>query len=375
MKNKRYNHTRSGILVGIGSRGKVVLLSSKPDIHRTSLFSAIILHLPWLALAFILLTSCSDKTETQIPASETWNPTPYELVIPLGFPGMNIPEDNLLTVEGIQLGRMLYYDSIIDLKNNRACASCHVQENSFSLSTDNCMPHLNLAWSSAFLWDGKVEGSLEDIMLFEVDDFFMTDVTKLNEHSEYPDLFFKAFGTRNITSKEVAYALAQFERTKISSNSKWDRHLRGEVSLSQAETLGYVVFSTEKGDCFHCHGTTLFTSNLFHNNGLDSIPLQGRAGITGDNNDIGKFKSPTLRNIEFTAPYMHDGRYETLEEVIDFYSSGVKWSPTIDPLMKNVNQGGVRLTDEDKINLIAFLKTFSDTSYLNNPALSNPFQK
>jgi cytochrome c peroxidase len=326
-----------------------------------------------LVLAVIFLASCEDKTETQLPPSETWNPTPYELVIPQGFPDVFIQNDNVLTVEGIQLGRMLYYDSIIDLKSNRACASCHLQENSFSLSLDNCMPHLNLAWSNAFLWDGKVEGSLEEIMLFEVEDFFQTDLTKLNNHTEYPDLFFKAFGTRNITSKEVAYALAQFERTKVSSNSKWDKYLRGEATLSQAEALGFEVFYTEKGDCFHCHGTILFTDNQFHNTGLDSIPSQGRAAISGNQNDIGKFKSPTLRNIEFTSPYMHDGRFETLEEVIDFYSTGVSWSPTIDPLMKKVNQGGIHLTDEDKINLIAFIKTLSDTSYLYNPALSSPF--
>jgi len=267
---------------------------------------------------------------------------------------------------------MLYYDSIIDFGNDRACATCHVQENSFT-SVENCLPHLNLAWNNAFLWNGKIEGTLEEIMLFEVEDFFQTDLTKLNTHSEYPELFFKAFGTNNITSKEVANALAQFERTKISSNSKWDRYLKGEVTLTQAEALGFEVFFTEKGDCFHCHSTILFTDHLFHNNGLDSIPEQGRAEISGDQNDIGKFKSPTLRNIEFTAPYMHDGRYETLEDVMDFYSKGVIWSPTIDPLMKKVSQGGVQLNDQDKVNLIAFLKTLSDTSYINNPTFSNPF--
>ncbi len=337
------------------------------DIIKTSISSGIFLFL------LIVLISCNNETDDAQPISEVYDPTPYEMDIPQGFPDMFIHEDNALTVEGIELGRRLYYDSILDLNEARACASCHIQQSAFSLSDENCMPQLNLAWSNAFLWNGLIEGSLEDIMLFEVEDFFFTDLTKLNSHSEYPDLFFEAFGTRDITSKEVAYALAQFERIKISSNSKWDRYLRGEVSLTQSEAQGFEVFFTEKGDCFHCHGSILFTTNSFYNNGLDSEPSEGRAGITGDPNDFGKFKSPTLRNIEFTAPYMHDGRFETLEEVVDFYSTGIKWSETIDPLMKKVDQGGVQLNEQDKINLIAFLKTLSDTSYLNNPALSSPF--
>lgn len=339
---------------------------------RLSEISFQILNL-FLVLTFsIFLISCNKNTDVPIPVS-TFNPTPYKLVIPQGFPSMKYQDDNLLTVEGIELGRMLYYDSIVDLNGERACASCHLQANSFSTSPLNAMPHLNLGWNNAFLWNGKVEGTIEDIMTFEVEEFFQTDLTKLNSHSSYPQLFYKAFGKSTITSKEVAYALAQFERTMVSSNSKWDRYLRGEVNLSQAEAQGFELFFTEKGDCFHCHGTILFTDNLFHNNGLDSIPMAGRSEITMNQYDIGKFKSPTLRNIEFTAPYMHDARFQTLEEVIDFYSNNVKWSPTIDPLMKKVGQGGVQLSEQDKINLLAFLKTLSDTSYLNNPALSSPF--
>ncbi|MFK5855939.1 MAG: cytochrome c peroxidase, partial [Bacteroidota bacterium] len=234
--------------------------------------------------------------------------------------------------------------------------------------------HLNLGWNGVYLWDGKVEGTLEDVMLFEVKDFFQTDLSQLNSHATYPQLFKNAFNVDEITYKEAAYALAQYQRTMISGNSKWDKYLLGEATLTQAEAQGYEIFFTEKGDCFHCHGTILFTDNLFHNNGLDSLPEQGRAKVTGDIVDVGKYKSPTLRNIMLTAPYMHNAKYATIEEVIDYYSEGIVWSETVDPLMKKVSQGGVHLTPQEKQNLIAFLHTLTDTTYLTNPDFSNPFQ-
>jgi len=313
------------------------------------------------------------KESSPGPDAEIHQPTPYELIVPPGFPYMVIPDDNPATVEGIQLGRMLYYDPIIDKENKRACADCHLQETSFSC-IDNCLPHVNLAWNNTFLWNGKVRGVLEDVMLFEVEEFFKTDVSIINAHDKYPELFKKAFGTDTITSKEIAYALAQFERTLSSSNSKWDKVIRGETSLTTAESKGRDLYYSEKGDCFHCHGMVLLTDHYFHNNGMDSIPALGRNEITGNHKDIGKFKTPTLRNIELTAPYMHDGRYASLCEVIDFYSEDVKWSPTIDPLMKKAHKGGIHLNEEEKSNLLAFLKTFTDTTFLNNPDFSNPFQ-
>jgi cytochrome c peroxidase len=224
------------------------------------------------------------------------------------------------------------------------------------------------------LWNGKIQGSLEDIMLFEVQEFFKADMQRFSEDEDYSRLFFEAFGEETITYQLAANALAQFERTMISQNSVYDKVFLGERFFTDEEYNGYELFNTEEGDCFHCHGGILLTDNLFHNNGLDSeINDPGLAEITGDPLDQGKFKTPTLRNIEFTAPYMHDGRYATLEEVIDFYSEGLNYSPTVDPLMKNVHQGGIRLTEKEKQDLIAFLKTFSDTSYLVKPELSDPF--
>jgi cytochrome c peroxidase len=352
-----------------------------------NIFSALVL----LVFIALLAVSCGDDGGDPTP-EETWDPTPYDLVIPAGFPDMIIPEDNPMTVEGVALGRMLFYDPILSDDNTQSCASCHGQGFSFTdngrrfsvgidgiAGTRNSMAIINAGWMPSFFWDGR-DATLEEQALepipnpIEMHQAWPDAVDKIKNHPEYPDLFFGAFGTRDFDSTHVVKAIAQFERTLISSDTKWDRYLRGEYELSQAEAKGFEIFFTEKGDCFHCHSTILYTDNLFHNNGLDSeFTDKGLFDVTGDENDIGKFKTPTLRNVEFTAPYMHDGRFETLEEVIDFYSEGLQFSPTIDPLMKNVNQGGIQLTDDEKQNLIAFIKTLTDTTFINNPEFSNPF--
>ena len=346
--------------------------------------------LAFLIFASALFWSCGTDHDPPEP-EETWDPTPYQLEIPSGFPDMQIPDDNPMTEEGVQLGRHLFYDPILSADNTQSCASCHGQGFSFTDNgrrfstgidgiegTRNSMAIINVGWMDTFFWDGR-DGSLEEQALepipnpIEMHQSWPDAVDKLKNHPQYTDLFFDAFGTRDIDSMHVVKAIAQFERTMISSNSKWDRYLKGEYQLTQAETKGFEIFFTEKGDCFHCHSTILFTDNLFHNNGLDSeFTDKGLFDVTGDENDIGKFKTPTLRNVEFTAPYMHDGRFETLEEVVDFYSEGLQFSPTIDPLMKNVNQGGIQLTDEEKQNLIAFIKTLTDTTFINNTEFSNP---
>ena len=325
-----------------------------------------------LALTIFLLPFCT-KEDPPDP-DMVYDPTPFTLEYPDFFPILEIPADNPTTVEGVLLGRMLYYDPILHKDSTEACASCHQQAFSFS-KPGNIIPHLNLGWSSAFLWNGKVQGSLEDIMLFEARDFFETDLNRIQNHPDYPERFFEAFGSKDITYENIAKALSQFERTMISSNSKYDDYLDpGQlVFLDDDEFLGYDIFFTEKGDCFHCHGGILFTDNRFHNNALDAEPESGLFEITGDPEDVGRFKTPTLRNIELTGPYMHDSRYETLEDVIDFYSEGLKQSPTADPLMKNVHQGGIHLTEAEKGYLLAFLKTLTDTTYLNKASLGNPF--
>jgi cytochrome c peroxidase len=317
-------------------------------------------------IVILNLIGCVNNVE-----NPTYVPKDYDLVIPKGFPPMTIPENNPLTEEGVALGRKLYYDKILDKNGARACATCHHQDKSFS-SGAAVLPHLNLGWSNTFLWNGKISGTLEDIMRFEVEDFFETNVEVLNADTEYPTLFKQAFGVDKISTNEIVMSLAQFLRIMNSGNSKFDQFLRGEVEFTNQEYLGYELFYTERGDCFHCHATMFMTDNLMHNNALDANPSAGYFEITGDSLDYGKFKSPTLRNIEFTGPYMHDGRYETLADVVEFYSSELQKSSTVDPLMKKLNQGGIQLTSEEKAALVAFLKTLSDNDYLINPELSNP---
>ncbi len=250
-----------------------------------------------------------------IPDHWVYNPTSYSLAVPQGFPDPELQADNPLSEQGVELGRMLYYDKILDKDSARACANCHFQLNSFT-SSGEVLPHVNLAWNHAFLWNGKVQGTVEDIMIFEVEEFFKTDMDRFRRHSTYPRLFYEAFGTSQFTSKEAAYALAQFIRTLIAGNSRFDKVQRHEIFFTEQESKGWEIFFTEKGDCFHCHGSILFSNNLFHNNGLDSVFTNyGLEDITGLQEDRGKFKTPTLRNIEFTGPYMHDGRYNSLEEV------------------------------------------------------------
>ena len=194
----------------------------------------------------------------------------------------------------------------------------------------------------------------------------------------FGSVFANAFGSSTVTEKNIARAIAQFVRTLVSAGSKFDRYMLGSDQLSTSELNGFVLFMTEQGgDCFHCHGGSanpLFTTNLFYNNGKDSLftDPDDRYSITGNTRDIGAYKAPTLRNLAFTAPYMHDGRFTTLDEVIDFYSSGLVWSPYISPLMHHISNGGVRLSSFQKADLKAFLLTLTDSTFVVNPAFSKP---
>lgn len=342
-----------------------------------------------LCVLFLSLVACKSDDETGYTA------TPVNLNIPPFFeenilPPV-IPSDNPLTEEGIALGKKLFFDPILSANNTQACASCHLPENSFtdpnrfsvgidgSVGTRNSMPLFNVAWNynGKFFWDGRA-GSLEDQIFgpvtnpIEMANTWPNAVASLQDDTEYPELFEAAFGTQTIDSVKVSRAIAQFIRTMISSNSKFDRHLMGEATLTEAEQRGLNIFLDEnRGDCFHCHGNPvnpLWTDNIFHNNGLDEFFVdKGLFNATGDPRDEGLFKTPSLRNLAYTAPYMHDGRFATLDEVIDHYSEGLVYSETISPLMKNVAEGGVQLTDQEKADLKAFLLSLSDPSFINNP--------
>ncbi len=341
-------------------------------------------------LMFICLSCADERADT-----DTYVPIPRPLQIPQLFQdnilAPVIPADNPQTAEGIALGKKLFFDPMLSGDNTQSCAHCHTPRHAFTdtnrfsdgidgfAGTRNAMPLFNLAWNydEKFFWDGRVF-SLEHQAFQPVTDPLEMHTTwtlveqKLQQHPEYPNLFKLAFGTSTIDSTLVTKAIAQFERTLISAHSKFDRYLLGEATLTPEELNGFNVFMDEtRGDCFHCHGSDknpLWTDNSFHNNGLDATFTDlGLGEVTGDPADNGKFKTPSLRNLAFTAPYMHDGRFATLEDVINHYSEGLQNSSTIDPLMKKVAQGGVQLSAKDKADLIAFLLSLSDDAFINNP--------
>ena len=330
-----------------------------------------------LGLGIVSFSSCTNDTPEPIDdqTDKPYVTTPYEVEVPAGFPDMIVPDDNKMTMEGVSLGRMLYYDKILDKDSARTCASCHVQSQGFQVDngSNQVLAHVNFAWSNNYMWNGGFQGTLEDVMLFEVEHFFETKIARLNASEKYRDLFKKAYDVDEITSKEAAYALAQFQRVLTSGNSKFDKFVKGETMLTTQELEGLELFNTERADCFHCHGTALFTDNTPRNNGLDASPEDGLMKVTGNPKDLGRFKTPTLRNIELTAPYMHDGRFATLEEVVDFYSTGVHNTATVDPLMVYAFKGGVALNATEKEALVAFLKTLTDTDFLTDTELSDPF--
>jgi len=336
----------------------------------------------------VLFSACDKEEKVDPDQNDTlppFKPTYVSPQIPDGFPTMEIPDDNPLTAEGIALGKKLFFDPILSGDSTQSCADCHKPEHAFSddrrfslgitgaIGTRQAPPIINAGWMKKLFWDGRVS-SLEEQALHPVENpdemaaSWEEVVRRLQHHPTYPKLFYRAFGITKITRDHVVKAIAQFERTLISGNSRFDLALQGKIFLSPLEQDGYDLFYSERGDCFHCHSGLLFTDNDFHNNALDSVPTDlGLEKITGKPSDRGKFKTPTLRNIEHTAPYMHDGRFATLEEVIDFYSEGLQYSTYADPLMKALPQGGKHFTPYEKKALIAFLKTLTDTSFLNNP--------
>ncbi|MEN8928265.1 MAG: cytochrome c peroxidase [Flavobacteriales bacterium] len=319
-------------------------------------------------------------------------PTPYQLQIPQTFslflPPPTIPASNPMTVEGVALGKKLFFDPQLSADNSLSCAGCHNPAQSFDdtnrfstgingiAGTRNAMPIFNHAWNTAekFFWDGRattleVQALDPVVNPIEMHDTWANVVSKLQANAAYPPMFAAAFGSTTIDSVMATKALAQYERTLISGNSKFDKYLLRQINLTSSELNGFSLFMSESGaDCFHCHGdpnNPLWTDNLFHNNGLDaSFTDNGLGAVTGNPADNGKFKTPSLRNLVYTAPYMHDGRFKTLDEVIDHYSDSLRPSSTVSPLLKNVPSGGVRLTIQEKADLKAFLLTLTDTAFV-----------
>jgi cytochrome c peroxidase len=345
-------------------------------------------HSTWGFLSLVMLTAvmaCRHDVE-----EIGFHTTPYDLAIPSGWSAFEIPENNPMTSEGVALGRKLFYDPILSGNNTQSCASCHQLQNAFSdttafstgidgnVGTRNAMPLINLGWQRKFFWDGgaadmesQVLGPVQNPI--EMHEDWSHAIDELNADPGYPSLFYQAFATNEITVPLVIRAIAQFERTLISGNAKYDQYTRGEASLSTLEMQGLSVFTDPlKGDCNHCHslGTT-FSDFEFRNTGLDSIPVDGgRYLITLNESDRGKFKTPSLRNVELTAPYMHDGRFQTLMQCIDHYNSGFHYTSNLDVNLLTAQKG--RMSVEDKLALEAFLKTLTDWDFIQNPAFDDP---
>ena len=341
---------------------------------------------------------------TEIPFA----PRPYPLpALPYFFPELPIPADNPITIEGVDLGRYLFYDPILSRDKTIACAMCHQPFTAFTdglavsegidgrLTARNSMSLVNVGFfTNGLFWDGRVS-TLEEQALHpiqdpnEMDNSLEEVETRLRNHPTYPERFRRAFGIQDseeITIDMVAKALAQFQRTLISATSKfdyanWDRGAETNF-FTASELRGQKLFTTEPIDpddphpgCSHCHNATaLVTTNEYLNNGLDpaanlnDFADKGRGAIVGSILDNGKFRVPSLRNIELTAPYMHDGRFNTLEEVLEHYSSGGHYADNVD-----ANIQPFPLSDQDKADLIAFMKTMTDTTFLNRKDITNPF--
>ncbi|MBI1221755.1 MAG: cytochrome-c peroxidase [Bacteroidetes bacterium] len=362
--------------------------------------------LPLSAIFFIVLfgQSCHKK-DKPTPAQ---GPTAYSLDIPGNWQKPNILADNPLTVEGVQLGRKLFYDENLSLNRTQACADCHQQAYGFTdagnavskgsegiLGTRNAMTLANLNWNSGYFWNGR-QPTLESLVQepmgapHEMNLAIDVAVERLKDDPDYPALFNKAFPNQGITTVTLRYAIAQFLRTIISGgNTKYDEYFNKnprapETYMTPQEKRGYEAFIDEKrGDCFHCHSpiNPLFSNQNereFVNNALDVQPDSGRFLVTGISNDFGKFKTPSLRNLAFTAPYMHDGRFQTLDEVLEHYNSGIKYSETVDPvLIKHMDADNnfapvPRLTQQDKDDIIAFLMLLTDSNLVTNPKWSKP---
>ena len=297
--------------------------------------------------------------------------TPYPFKMSRSFPMPLLPRDNPLLIERVELGKYLFHDKSLSANGTVSCASCHDSAKAFTdglpVSTGingktgdrNSMPLFNLAWKSSFFWDGRSK-SLRDQVLQPIQDHreMASDLSTVVEHLEKTQRlkFEKAFGPGPVNEEKIALALENLLLTLTSYVSKFDRAVSGKETLTTKEQRGMELFFTEYeprsgqlgADCFHCHGGANFSDHQLHDNGLGE----------------GIFATPSLRNLTLTAPYMHDGRFKTLEEVVAHYSGPMKRNKTLDPNLSKHPRLGLQLSSEDQAALVAFLKTLTDPKYL-----------
>lgn len=329
--------------------------------------------------------------------------TPLSISYPAYFGNrFSIPADNPVTQQGVYLGRMLFYETALSAGNTLSCASCHRQALAFTdgepfsrgadstLQPRNTMSLANLLWTKRFFWDGRVSGLEKQAETpltrpHEMGQSLDTSVLKLHKKGFYGSRFLEAFGSDTITADRIMKALAQFERTLVSADSRYDRYLQGQYVPTASELSGMQLFFTAPDParrirgaaCAHCHGGPKTYSELFHNNGLDSISSDaGMEMVSGQLTDRGRFKAVSLRNVALTAPYMHDGRFKTLEEVVTHYN-GLTPRPFLSPFLQNrsntAKRTSLNLTAKEQGDLAAFLRLLTDSTFIKDPRFSNPF--
>ncbi len=341
----------------------------------------------WIFAALVcsVFTGCKDDFEGEAYIADQ----AYDLEIPADFPALAFDRDkNPVTVNGVALGKKLFYEGRLSRNNSISCGFCHIQENAFThhghpishgidnrLGIRNAPPIQNIAFLRNYTWDG-VSHDLDERSLvpittdFEMDSSMPEVVGKLNTDANYKKLFKAAFGDENITGERVLKAISQFMVTMVSADSKYDRVLKGKTAFTAEENEGYQLF---RNNCASCHSGALFTDESFRNTGMyynAQYNDRGRYRVTLDWNDNMKFRVPSLRNVEYTAPYMHDGRFTTLEAVLNFYSDLVENQPNLDPLLKKDGHIGIRMNPSEKQYIIAFLKTLTDQNFITNKAFA-----
>lgn len=335
-----------------------------------------------LLMAGVLLCQQScKKNETAVGT------TPMPFAVPNGFPAPVYDfETNPVTREGFELGRKLFYDGRLSKDGNFPCASCHQQFAAFAtydhdlshgfndqFTTRNAPGLFNMAWQTNFHWDGGINHiELQPLAPITAPNEMAEDInnviTKLKADKEYQQQFSAAFGAGEINSQKMLKALSQFMVMIVSADSKYDQYKKGMAVFSTYELEGYQIF---KAKCNSCHTEPLFTNNSYRNNGLilnPSLKDYGRMRITGNASDSLKFKVPSLRNVAITFPYMHDGRFYSIGQVLEHYNSGIVQSATLDQELRS----RIPLSFSDKIYLQAFLKTLTDSSLLSNKKLIQP---
>lgn len=332
-------------------------------------------------ITFLNFISCSEEVTQPLEKDEA-----VHLPFPSYFPEITFDlSENPITKNGVELGRKLFYEGRLSRNNTISCGFCHIQENAFThhghtvshgiddrLGIRNAPAIQNMAFLKRYMWDGVIHNLNQQPIIpmtdvNEMDSSMPEAISKLSKDEVYKKLFTQAYGDESITGERVLKALSQFMASLISADSKYDRFKQGKENFTSEESQGMALFQQK---CASCHSGELFTDESFRNTGMyynTQFKDAGRHRVTLDQSDWMKFRVPSLRNVEYTSPYMHDGRFYTLEAVLNFYSDNVEDNPNLDTQLKQNNHIGITMNAQEKQLIIGFLKTLSDKSFISNP--------